>query len=638
MFSVQNPLYRIMYLKSIHIENFRKIAALDLGFNRGLNLLVGENDSGKTSIIDAIKIVTGTHSNDWFRFSFDDFHTDGTTTASEIKITCVFKGLSKDEVGAFLEWISRDGSDFYLRLTLSARIKKGANSSTEIFHDIKAGEDEESGVLSSEARGKLRVTYLKALRDAEHELAPRKGSRLSQILGSHEVFQSKPGIVHPLVKTMENANVEITDYFDTKDGKIVAETINITYLKEMSLRHNPISSRFGITRSELGRILERLELQGFAMTTDTNLGLGSNNLLFIAAEMLLLKKEKGYMGLKLLLIEEMEAHIHPQSQINLIDFINRHCEDLGFQTIVTTHSNSLSSKAELNNVIICKGGKAYSLHHTQTNLAKADYRFLKRFLDDTKANLFFANGLILVEGDAENLMIPSFAEYIDLPLHKYGISIVSVGSTALLRYAKIFQRQDGKKLGINVACVSDRDIPPKEAKDFTYEVTRRGGAIEQESLLSASRKTEEEYTPEELTAIVTAKQQKFRGGDVEVFVAKTWTLEYELATSCLRELIHLSIQIARKLKNEKKDFGVYDYRRTVYTCREDFLNWTAAKKSDVEIAVEIYSPLERDLASKAVTAQVFSELLRKSNIDKAKILADPALTYLINAIKYAANV
>lgn len=437
---------------------------------------------------------------------------------------------------------------------------------------------------------------------------------------------------------MDKANSEITEYFSDKEGKIVSDTINVTYLKELSLLNNPITSKFGIAKSELGRILEKLELTGFSTTTETNLGLGSNNLLFIAAEMLLLKKDNGYIGLKLSLIEEIEAHIHPQSQINLIDFLNKHSDTLGFQNIVSTHSNSLASKVSLENIIICKEGKAFSLDKTQTKLATGDYEFLSRFLDDTKSNLFFANSVLLVEGDAENLLIPTFAEYIDLPLHKYGISIVNVGSTALLRYARIFQRADGYKIGIKVSCITDRDIPPKAAKQFKYKVTRRSTGMEEEvSLLPDNRKTEDEYSTDELQAIIAKKIEKYQGGDVEVFLGNTWTLEYEIGKSVLKELLHTSIQIALKTKNSD-EFGVFEYKKILTQSKSDFKQWQTEGKSSEEIAVQIYSPLERELASKAITAQIFSKLLRRSKIEKQTIVEDANLKYLVDAIKYAANV
>jgi putative ATP-dependent endonuclease of OLD family len=625
-----------MYLSHLHISRFRKIHELDLKLNPGLNLIVGENDSGKSAIVDAVKMVTGTHSNDWWRLCRDDFYFDSTDRANEIKVVCTFSGLSVEEQAAFLEWLSVDGTDFYLKLTLTARRKSKGNSTVEIFYDIRAGEDEESGVISGEAKNKLRVTYMKPLRDAEYELAPRKGSRLSQILGAYEIFQHQENVVHPLVETMNRANDEITGYFETNDGKIVSDTINTTYLKEISLASNPISSRFGIAPNELGKILEKLELSGLSHTNETNLGLGSNNLLFMAAEMLLLKKESGYIGLKLTLIEEIEAHIHPQAQINLIDFLQRQCGESEFQTIITTHSNSVASKISLEKLIICKNASAFSLAPAFTKLAPSDYRFLSRFLDDTKANLFFACGVMLVEGDAENLILPALAEKLGKPLHKHGVSIVKVGSLALLRYAGIFKRQNGDRMGIKVSCVTDRDIPPKAAGEYTYTVKKRKTGIDtEESLLSASRKTEDMYTPAEIDQVVAGLKTKYEEGDIRVFAGRCWTLEYELACSILRPQIHLAITLAKTSNNGENSLNALDYRRAYQTCEKELAGWVAANKSSDEIAVNIYAPLERKLASKAITAQIFAFLLLRLPVETADLIADGHLTYLIDAINHA---
>ncbi|MFQ6601892.1 ATP-dependent nuclease [Flavobacterium sp. C3NV] len=628
-----------MYLGKIHIENFRRYKSVGVDFQQGLNLLVGENDSGKSTIIDAIKLVTGTHSNDWNRLTKDDFHSDGTSRATELKIVCTFNELSPEEASAFLEWLSISEGKYYLKLTLIGRRKEKSNSLSDVYFDVKAGEDEESGMISGEAKNKLKVTYLKALRDAEYELASRRGSRLSQILGAHEIFQDNENKEHPLVETMDKANVEVKNYFENGEGKEIADTINVNYLKEFSLLNNPLSSKFGIAPNDLGRILEKLELLGFSIKNGSNLGLGSNNLLFVAAELLLLKKDSGYLGLKLSLIEEIEAHLHPQSQLNLIDFLSKQSVNLGFQTIISTHSNSLASKADLNNLLLCKGGEVYSLRKGETRLADTDYFFLRRFLDDTKANLFFAHAVIIVEGDAENLLIPTFAEYIGYPLHKYGISIVNVGNTALLRYAKIFQRTDGTGIGIRVSCITDRDIPPKEAGEYTYEVRRRKtGAIEQVGLLTDSRKTEEDYTAAQIKDIVDQKKAKFEGGDVKVYLPKVWTLEFEIAKSCLRNYLHRAIQIALKTDDLEKEITKEILADVAKKVEADFAKWEDGAKDDSEIAVEIYAPLERKLASKAVTAQIFARLLSKSKVPVQDILDDDNLKYMVDAIKYAAYV
>lgn len=237
------------------------------------------------------------------------------------------------------------------------------------------------------------------------------------------------------------------------------------------------------------------------------------------------------------------------------------------------------------------------------------------------------------------MIIPTFAEYIEYPLHKYGVSIVNVGNTALLRYAKIFQRRDESKIGIKVACITDRDIPPKEAKEFTYKVKRRATGIEEDvSLLSDNRRTEDEFTEEEIKKIIQNRVNNYKGGDVDVFIGNTWTLEFEIAKSVLNRTLHLAIQIALFTKIEERNFGIFDYKKIAKQCQSEFDAGQRQGKNANEIAVQIYSPLERELASKAITAQIFSKLLKRSRIDKQLIINDPNLKYLIDAIKHAANV
>lgn len=79
------------------------------------------------------------------------------------------------------------------------------------------------------------------------------------------------------------------------------------------------------------------------------------------------------------------------------------------QFILSTHSITLASKIKLANLIVLKGKEAFPMSSEYTKMTPDDYNFLERFLDATKANLFFARGLILVEGDAENLLVPAIA-------------------------------------------------------------------------------------------------------------------------------------------------------------------------------------------------------------------------------------
>src|SRR5699024_10360312 len=107
---------------------------------------------------------------------------------------------------------------------------------------------------------------------------------------------------------------------------------------------------------------------------------------------------------------------------------------------------------------------------------KDDYEFLDHFLDVTKANLFFAKGIILVEGWAEEIILPAIAQGMGKDLTAHEVSIINVGSTAYMRYAKIFMRRNLESMGCKVAIVTDLDVRPNDDNgqfDAAKEVKKR---------------------------------------------------------------------------------------------------------------------------------------------------------------------
>jgi putative ATP-dependent endonuclease of OLD family len=127
-----------MYLAEVNLWNFRKYGiegdsfetakpGLSVPFSEGLNVLIGENDSGKTAIVDAIRYTLLTQSGEWIRLEESDFYAEGEKRAQNLKIECVFRGFSHQEAGCFLEWIGTEEIDgerlFVLKIRLTARIK-----------------------------------------------------------------------------------------------------------------------------------------------------------------------------------------------------------------------------------------------------------------------------------------------------------------------------------------------------------------------------------------------------------------------------------------------------------------------------------------------------------------------------------
>ncbi len=197
-----------MYLSEIKVENFRIYGSneksLNLSFEKNLNLIVGENNSGKTALIDAIRLIIGTKDNDRLWLKEEDFYYDEKTKsrADTLKIECRFDDFKKDEAGAFIEWLGIDEEKtkklnngeivYFLKVKLEATRKDKQESKFDrlISCTITAGSDENGTKLESQVRDWLRATYLKPLRDAEQELSAKRNSRLSQILFAHPDINS----------------------------------------------------------------------------------------------------------------------------------------------------------------------------------------------------------------------------------------------------------------------------------------------------------------------------------------------------------------------------------------------------------------------------------------------------------------
>lgn len=659
-----------MYLSELKIKNFRQFNDTDPGFtvnfNEGVTALVGENDAGKTAVMDAIRHVLLTRDSEHLRLNSEDFHIkpDG-TQATEILIACKLSKLNESEKGAFAEYLTYEAADASLHLYwVARRLNETPGSRRWVDISIRSGPDGSGPSLDSGIRQLLATAYLRPLRDAEREMSSGRGSRLSQILSNFPNIKNGTPFdeAHLPADAAQAAQLSLaglSEYLGhlvgNHSGVSSAQTaINTDYLTPLSLAGENLQGRItfahgGSDSARLRQILERLELDLFEGTTGQsrgNFGLGSNNLLFMACELLLLGKEID--GLPLLLIEEPEAHLHPQRQLRLMEFLEAAAQPPAdsnqrpVQVIVTTHSPNLSSKIPLNNLVLLHKQNVFSLAEGQTKLSHGDYRFLERFLDVTKANLFYARGLIVVEGDGEALLLPTLAKIFGRDLTEHGVSIINVGGTGLGRYSRILQREDPAKGVINMptACLADLDVMPNCAPVIVGLVEND----EDPKWKSTSRrwhaKKDFGATPEAQAENLAARRQKISAGDgqhVKTFVSDEWTFEYALAFAGLHKEVYLAANLARNddpLNEEKKDRKVFEAE--LVTAYEAFL---AEHGADREILCSlIYDLFKTQRASKSIAAQYLADILyekfENSEIDSAW-LAERLPIYIKDAINYA---
>lgn len=642
-----------MYLSEITIKNFRQFGAsepvFNLQFHEGVTALVGENDAGKTAVIDAIRYVLLTRDMDFMRVQPDDFHigSDG-KQATDITICCKLSKLTTSERGAFAEYLTYEGQAVVLYLHWSARrLSEMPGSRRWVDLAVRSGPDGTGPSLDLSIRQLLSAAYLRPLRDAEREMSPGKGSRLSQILSNFDGM--KKGA--PFNKAAPPINDEgaaqlslagLADYLrhlvDQHDGVGSAQSaINADYLAHLSLSGENLHGRIsfaegGTEAARLRQILERLELgllEGPDGRSRGNYGLGSNNLLFMACELLLLGKEPD--GLPLLLIEEPEAHLHPQRQLRLMEFLEVATKPSTdplrrpVQAIVTTHSPNLASKIPLENLVLLHGQRAFSLAEGETGLDAGDYRFLQRFLDVSKANLFFARGLIIVEGDAESMLIPTIARLLGRDLTEHGVSIVNVGGTGLRRYARILQRKkvDRGAITVPAACLADMDVMPDCAPLILELVT---GDDDPKWTSSRRRWHAKKHfgadAPTRATALAArrVKLAENDGQSVKTFVADEWTMEYDLAFAGLAEEVYLAAVLAANddpLNDARKAYEtVINEGKTAFLA----LKVLAADTSEV-LCSHVYEMFASKRASKAIAAQYLADLL-SDRVAKGEIDAD----------------
>lgn len=642
-----------MHLSQITITNFRLFDSLDLTLNQGLNVLVGENDSGKSALIDAIRYVLGTNSNDRAYISEQDFH----DSTNELKIQLKFSEVDA-HAHRFVEHLSHEEyedehGDVKNRSVLFVMLhaqKTGIERRgyPYIKTEVRSGVDGNGLSIESEIRDFLATTYLKPLRDAEAELSSGRASRLSQILSSSKDIQNG---MEEILSIIADANEKLLA--DDAALKKSAENIRDQYLYQLIFEND--KSRLGAfidiagikndglaalpeheKKRHLRTILEGLSL---ALTNDRRVhGLGFHNLLFMGAELLLLEQEADNES-PLLLIEEPEAHLHPQLQMKLLQFINAKIKTdkspNGVQCILSTHSPNISSKVDPSEIIMLADGRACSFRSNETEVDGEDYKYLRKFLDATKANVFFAKGVIFVEGDGENILLPEIARLLGRPLENYGVSIVKYdNSGSWKRFVRLFLRKgmdaDATAWHPSKICVlRDLDLWPDCAEEKDDDSNPYGFKKPCNRNSQYWRKNCDNEQERKNEHIAGLNRQ-----NVIVEISDDWTFEYCLAKFGLFDECYEAIN------------GSQDEKESIVGTEDEKATYVLSKVSKTDFAYDLAEILQRQLDENItvmITAleeedrnnsDTCNEIITQAKLEFSIELKSKLPPYIINAIEY----
>ena len=516
-----------MYISKIKIEGFRNFPNNEITFNDGVNVIIGHNNAGKTSLLKAIGILINTEISK--RLELDDFCK--TTTLAELQshppsvtITLTIsqskdEDLNSDDLVTVSNWLTKLEEPyeavltykFYLPAEKLGEYQSSLAHATDkdqawlaIKHEflrffinrIFGGDAALQTTADSESLQKFDFQFLNAIRDVERDMFTGRNTMLREVLDffmDYEIKSADEAVKSVVIKQQE-----------IKVKKVAFATMTATLINELQQRMqagkeqilsyaNKTGATFNNAKPDFDGALSEVDMYSafrliigytaFDMKIPaTHNGLGYNNLIFMS---LLLAKmqvnsDGNYLGsnakvFPVLAIEEPEAHLHPSMQYKFLKFLKEIKDQKKVRQIfVTTHSTQITSAVSLDEIICLHNesgvisvgypGKTFP-DTTEGKKAKA---YVQRFLDATRSDMLFAQKVIFVEGLAEQLLLPTLAKYCSKNLEDYHTAIIPVGGRFFDYFLYMFDTTNVNAIPKTVACLKDRDPERKKKTGGSY--------------------------------------------------------------------------------------------------------------------------------------------------------------------------
>lgn len=496
-----------IHISRVQIKNFRNFKNISVRLSHK-QVLIGENGTGKTNFLRAIQLILDPNLSDSDRhLSVSDFH-DGIEEPMKngeiIEIVIEIQGFEKNNqiISKFQDAVVSDTPPT-LRLTYKFEpVRDDAERITGYEYRIYLG-DGDSSFFNSSHRNYLNIHVIKALRDVEREMKSLKKSPLFRLVNQYDIQDSELEIIAMELKGAANSIMELDELIEVK---YLIESKFKTLAGVQSINSIDLST-FDIDPE---RLLHTLQLLlGEKKRPVSEISLGLCNILYISLMLLLIRdrtiptiiKEDKYVDLSvkdtgdllklykkneknnyildmkdvsdqvysklysfmnrnlfpsqaftILAVEEPEAHLHPVLQRLIYREVLNKSET---SVIFTTHSTHLTSVAPIDSIVHLNLNSIAESSVTSTaniDIDKNDLMDLERYLDARRGEIYFGKGIILVEGVAEEYIIPKAAELLGISLDANRIVVCNINSTNFKPYVQLIN-----KLNIPWCLITDGD-------------------------------------------------------------------------------------------------------------------------------------------------------------------------------------
>ncbi len=495
-----------MYIRKIHIKNYRNFNDFEMEFHEGLNVIVGANNSGKTGLLSAIYLLnlpSNISIDDFNKNNLVQFKTLYNEDAPKIEITYFinhFINEDDEEDESIIKLIpflgfkeiddirstSEDKKKYFIKAIVKAVYEldekyigeyRNAVSGIDSFEDFMlmfkryVAEHYKwhytNGVSDLQAESKAAtsifdIRFIEAERTAaevEKETRKEIDSFSKDNSNAITVDKFKSKVSDDLRNILKPSIEKLTKLFDSEQNDIGLKKGNVAI-------YPSVKANVSIPDSFITEVKDTKS--EFIVPIDHN-GLGYNNLINIYM-LIKLKELRVGKDFRILCLEEPEAHLHPAMQYKLFKYLKKLDAEkkLNQQIFVTTHSSNISAVAGIDNMFMMAYNRSATPQDCinqslelqfkdqgETHEKSEAKKHLAKFLDVTRSDMLFADKVILVEGIAERLLLPYFMEKCGYAYEDEHISIVEIGGKHFEHFVELF---NGNALKKKVLCITDKDF------------------------------------------------------------------------------------------------------------------------------------------------------------------------------------